>query len=191
MAMRSLSHYRLAGLDQEKHCDRSGKFDSQHQRRVPTPALSSADGSLLWTQSTDYVLPPSDWTPEFQPAIAPNGRVYFAGLGGTINWRDNIDSASGKTGQIAFYGLDKYAANKTKLNDTVFIDTPLTIDKNGNNLLSRLPGHRLESAEPERRHLLNIDANGNGTFVYRQAAAGRIPERRDEGRAEFGAGDQQ
>src|SRR5205085_1481511 len=68
-------------------------------------AYRGSDGTLLWKQSTDYVLPPSGWTPEFQPAIAPSGRVYFAGAGGTVYWRDNIDSPTGNTGQIAFYGL--------------------------------------------------------------------------------------
>jgi hypothetical protein len=133
-------------------------------------AYHGSDGTLLWVQSTDYVLPPSSWTPEFQPAIAPDGRLYYPGPGGTIYWRDNLDSASGHTGQLAFYGLANYTANKSALNSTVFIDTPLTIDKNGNIFF----GFQVTGSNPLnlKGGIARIDANGNGTFVTAAAAAG-------------------
>jgi hypothetical protein len=132
-------------------------------------AYRGSDGTLLWTQSTDYILPPSGWTPEMQPAIAPDGRVYFPGAGGTIYWRDNIDSATGNTGQIAFYGLSKYTANKTSLNSKVFVDTPLTIDAKGNVFF----GVQVTGTNPLslKGGIARIDSSGAGTFVTATAAA--------------------
>src|SRR5205814_1308782 len=132
-------------------------------------AYRGSDGTLLWKQSTNYVLPPSGWTPEFQPAIAPNGRVYFAGPGGTVYWRDNIDSPTGNTGQIAFYGLSKYTANKSALNSTVRIDTPITIDKSGNLFF----GVQVTGSNPLNLSggIARVSASGGGTFVSASRAA--------------------
>jgi hypothetical protein len=132
-------------------------------------AYRGSDGTLLWTQATDYILPPHSWTPEFQPAIAPNGRVYFPGPGGTIYWRDNLDSPTGSTGQIAFYGLSKYTANKSDLNSKVYIDTPLTIDKNGDAFF----GVQVTSTNAAnlKGGLARVDANGAGTFIAATTAA--------------------
>ena len=95
-------------------------------------AHRGSDGKVLWEQSSDYVLPPHTWTPEFGPAVDANGRVYMPGPGGTVYYRDDADSATGASGQIAFYGMSSYLANKADLNSTVFIDTPITIDSAGN-----------------------------------------------------------
>ena len=44
----------------------------------------------------------------FSSALAPNNRVYFAGNGGTIYYRDKVNSASAPAPtQLAFYGLAK------------------------------------------------------------------------------------
>jgi hypothetical protein len=132
-------------------------------------AYRGSDGTLLWKQSTDYVLPPSGWTPELQPAIGPDGKVYFAGPGGTVYWRDNIDSPIGNSGQLAFYGLSKYTANKSSLKSTVFIDTPITIDKSGNLFL----GMQVTGSNPLnlKGGIARISAAGAGTFVTASSAA--------------------
>jgi len=137
--------------------------------RIELRAYRGSDGTLLWTQPTDYILPPSGWTPEVQPALSPDGRVYFPGAGGTVYWRDNLDSASGNTGQIAFFGLGKYTANKTSLNSKVFIDTPLTIDAGGNVFFGvQVTG---TNALNLKGGIARIDAKGAGTFVTATSAA--------------------
>src|SRR5262249_40998418 len=45
-------------------------------------ALGGADGTLKWTipaGSINYVLPTSNWTPSYNIALTPNGRVYMPG----------------------------------------------------------------------------------------------------------------
>src|SRR5262249_32411315 len=36
------------------------------------------DGSLLWSATTDYVLPPHNRTPSYSPTLGSSGRLYFA-----------------------------------------------------------------------------------------------------------------
>ncbi len=131
-------------------------------------AHRGSDGKLLWKQSTDYVLPPSQWTPEFGPALTSSGRVYFAGPGGTVYWRDNVDSTTGATGQIAFYGLSKYLANKNALNSTVFIDTPITVNKAGDIFF----GIQVTADNPLhlKGGIVRISASGQSTYVAASAA---------------------
>src|SRR6059058_5006318 len=43
----------------------------------------ATDGSMLWSQSSDYILPPHGWTPSFSPTLAGN-RLYLPGAGGTV-----------------------------------------------------------------------------------------------------------
>src|SRR5262249_1848645 len=136
-------------------------------------AHSGRDGSLLWTQATDYILPSHDWTPSFPAVLTPGGRVYFAGQGGTVYFRDNADSPSGATGQIAFFGpLSNYRANRAAYDSTVFIDTPLTSDSQGNIYF----GFRVEGTSPlsigSQSGFARIDAHGNGTFVGATDATG-------------------
>src|SRR5262245_3063121 len=42
---------------------------------------SGVDGSLAWTEPTDYLLPPHGWTPSYSPVLTSGGRLYFAGAG--------------------------------------------------------------------------------------------------------------
>lgn len=95
-------------------------------------AHNATNGTLLWSAQTDYLLPPSHgWTPEFGPALGAK-RVYFPGQGGTVIYRDNPDGATGVEGRLAFYGLASYKANPSGFAGTVFINTSLTTDANGN-----------------------------------------------------------
>jgi hypothetical protein len=89
-------------------------------------------GALKWTQTTDYALPPHDWVPSFPLALTPKNRLYLAGPGGTVYYRDNPDATSGSaTGQIAFYGLNKYNADPATYQANVQINTPITVDRYG------------------------------------------------------------
>ena len=129
-------------------------------------AHNGRDGSMVWSQSTDYILPTHDWTPSFPAVLTPSGRVYFAGPGGTVYFRDNVNSPNGATGQIAFFGpLSTYLANRSAYDSTVFIDTPLTSDSHGDIFF----GFRVEGFSPlsigSQSGYARIDPNGNGTFI--------------------------
>ncbi len=96
-------------------------------------ARNGADGTLLWSQTTDYILPSHNWTPSYGPTLSVGNRIYFPGAGGTVYWRDAVDSPTATaSGQIAFYGLANYNANQTAFNNGISISTPLTADAAGN-----------------------------------------------------------
>ncbi len=96
-------------------------------------ARNGSDGSLLWSQTTDYVLPAHNWTPSYAPTLAIGNRIYYPGAGGTVFWRDAVDSASPTaSGQIAFYGLANYDASRAAYQSSIQISTPLTADVAGN-----------------------------------------------------------
>ena len=134
-------------------------------------ARSAKDGSLIWSEITDYILPPHNWTPSYSPTLAPNDRLYFAGAGGTVYFRDNLDGAQpAATGQLAFFGLSSYEANPASFDSTVFINTPLTADTTGNIYF----GFRTNGTAPLGLHsgIARIGADGAGTWVSAASASG-------------------
>ena len=65
---------------------------------VRIEARAGANGVLLWSADSDYVLRtpmPSAWTPSYGIALTPGNRLYFAGAGGKIFYRDDVDNPSG------------------------------------------------------------------------------------------------
>jgi hypothetical protein len=95
-------------------------------------AHGASDGSLIWMQASDYTLPAHNWVPSFGIALTPKNRLYFPGAGGTVYFRDTPDSATGTTGQLAFYGLANYQADPATFNSYVKINTPIVSDRYGN-----------------------------------------------------------
>src|SRR5436305_10671816 len=75
-------------------------------------ALAARDGSLIWSQASDYILPPHNWMPSFSPALTRGNRLYFPGAGGTVLYRDRVDSGRpSPSGRLGFFGLANYNAN--------------------------------------------------------------------------------
>ena len=138
-------------------------------------AHSGVDGSLLWQAASDYTLPTHNWIPSYSPAITPSGRLYMPGAGGTIYYRDNIDSASVTAPtQLAFYGNANYtAANQSILNTGVQICTPLTSDASGNVYF----GYRADGTNPLGLNLgsggvARIGADGSTTYMSATSVLG-------------------
>jgi hypothetical protein len=122
------------------------------------------NGVLKWMQSTDYALPPHNWTPSFSPTLTPKNRLYFPGGGGTVYYCDSPDSTNMPAlGQIAFYGLANYTANTNAYLGNVFIDTPITSDRYGNIFF----GFQVTGSTPMSltSGVARIDTSGNGTWI--------------------------
>ena len=133
-------------------------------------AHDGTDGTLIWSMTSDYVLPPHDWTPEFGPALTRSSTVYFPGAGGTVYYRQNADSPAGTQGQLTFYGMSNYQANPSAYNSAVMIDTPIVSDPAGDIYF----GFMVTGSTPLglRSGIARIDANGNGTWVPAAAVSG-------------------
>jgi len=135
-------------------------------------AHSGTTGALLWTQATDYTLPAHGWTPSYSPTIAPGNTLYYAGAGGTIYKRGNLDAPGAVTPtQLAFYGsggnaadLSGYLANQANFNANVAISTPITSDSAGNVYF----GYQVKDPSAVgglRSGLARIDSTGHATYV--------------------------
>ncbi len=134
-------------------------------------ALSGGDGSLLWKFDSDYSLPSHNWTPSYSPTLTSNGRVYMAGAGGTVYYRDNVDStAPTAPTQVAFYGNAAYNANKASYNSSIQISTPLTSDANGNVFF----GYKSSGANTlgVQSGIARIAADGTATYISASTATG-------------------
>jgi hypothetical protein len=131
---------------------------------------NGSDGSLEYSLSTDYSLPPHNWIPSFGPALTVRNRLYWAGAGGTVYYRDQPDSATGATGRIAFYGNSAYTSNPAAFNGSVYISTPLIADRYGSIFFGYI------ALGPNPANLMSgvarIDYTGTGSFITAVVAAG-------------------
>ncbi|HKX43361.1 MAG TPA: hypothetical protein VJO99_19535, partial [Burkholderiaceae bacterium] len=97
-------------------------------------ARAGGNGVVIWSATTDYVMPPHNWVPSYNLALTSANRVYAPGAGGKLLYRDNADSSSNSTGNwqtLVFYGASAYSAAPTPYDQTVFINTPITVDAQG------------------------------------------------------------
>jgi len=94
-------------------------------------ARRGLDGSLLWSQTTDYVAPDTGFTPGMYPVL-DHKWLIIPGGGGTILLRGTPDQPSGKLSRLAFYGIDNYKADPQAYQQNVQISTPITADSKGN-----------------------------------------------------------
>lgn len=141
-------------------------------------AFNGGTGAAIYSLSTDYTSPSSQWTVPYQPVLATNSietRLYYPGAGGTIYYVDGVDSAShGAPVQQVFYtSLANYQANASGFNSTVFIDTPITADTSGNIFFGfRVQGTAPSPLNTTQSGYARIDPNGIGTYVLAGNAAG-------------------
>ncbi len=132
-------------------------------------AVKGPTGDGIWKQKTDYVLPPYDWVPPLPAHLTGQNRLYFAGAGGTVLFRDSPDAKSGDSGRLAFYGIAKYRANKQAFDQNVMIDTPITADEQGNIYF----GFVVLGSNPAglESGIARMDSSGKGTWISASSAA--------------------
>ena len=142
--------------------------------------LNGSNGSSMYTLSSDYVQPSHNWILPYQPVLATNSvetRLYYPGAGGSVYYINNVDSVNhGAPVQQVFYtSLANYQANASAYNASVFINTPITADSNGNIFF----GFRVDGTNPAPAPLstvqsgfARIDPNGNAVYVLAGTAAG-------------------
>jgi hypothetical protein len=133
-------------------------------------AHSAATGAVIWSLKSNYQLPVHDWTPSFGPVLTERNRLYFAGGGGLIHYRDTPDQVAGATGWIAFYGKAAYLANPSGYQAAVRISTPLTADAAGDVYF----GFTASGAAPGglASGIARVAADGRGSWISASSAAG-------------------
>jgi len=134
-------------------------------------ARDGATGALKWTQATDYLMPPHNWVPSYSHTLTPQGRYYFAGAGGTVYYRDQVDTSGAVTPtQLAYYGLNNYSTDPNSYNSSVFINTPITSDSAGNIYF----GVQVTAANPLslQSGIVRITPSGVSTFASATTASG-------------------
>lgn len=140
-------------------------------------AFNGATGVRKYTLSTDYILPDHNWIPAYNPCIATGAfgtRLYYAGVGGTIWHVDNPDSNTpGAPVREVFYTtLAGYNANAAAYNSTIFVNTPITADANGNIFFGfRVQGNAPAPLNTTQSGYARIDSTGQGTYVLAGNAA--------------------
>ena len=140
-------------------------------------AFSGNNGTPKYVIPTDYILPAHVWVPTYNPCIVTGSfgtRMYYAGAGGTIWHIDNPDSNTpGTPVRDVFYtSLANYNANAAAYNNTVFVNSPLTVDGNGNIYFGfRVQGTAPAPLSTTQSGIARLDTNGNGTYVLAGTAA--------------------
>ena len=129
-----------------------------------------SDGTLLWTHPSDYVLPPHNWAPSFSPAIAqeqaldPGRRRYPRVADAHRRDHNAASTASRSTATTTTPRI------RSAYDSTVFINTPLTVDKRGNVFFGfMVTGNNPSGLESG---IARISNRGVGSWVTAAAASG-------------------
>jgi hypothetical protein len=131
-------------------------------------ARNGTTGTLIWKKNSGWLLPPHDWTPSFPAHLTAQNALVYAGPGGTVYLRKSPDSATGKTKQLAFYGLSNYKSDKSAYDANVMVDTPITADDAGDIYF----GFVVTGSTPANLSsgIARIAADGTGTWISAASA---------------------
>jgi len=131
---------------------------------------NGTNGALIWSAATDYAPPPHNWKPPYNLLLTAQGRLYAPGAGGRLLMRNDGDAANGTFAPQVFYGANQYNANPAAFDASVFINTPLTADAQGNLFF----GFQVTGTNPAGlvSGIARVTPNGTGTWVGVAAAAG-------------------
>ena len=132
-------------------------------------ARSGGNGGLIWSSTTDYQLPPHNWVPSYNLALTTANRLYAPGAGGRLLVKADADASGGALSAVVFYGAAAYSATPATYDATVFINTPLTLDAQGNVFF----GFKVTGANAAGlvSGIARVDANGNGIWTPAATAA--------------------
>lgn len=133
-------------------------------------ARAGATGELLWSVDSDYVMPAHRWTPSYNLTLTAGNRIYAPGAGGKVYYRDNADSATSTTQTAVFYGSGVYSASQAALDASVFINTPITADAQGNIYFGFIA--TAGNAAGLTSGIARIGADGKGSWVNVASTAG-------------------
>ena len=133
-------------------------------------ARNGANGTLIWSATSDYVLPAHNWVPSYNPVLTPANRLYTPGAGGKLLVRADADAATGTIGKAVFYGAAAYDAAPATFDATVFINTPITSDAAGNLYF----GFIVTGANPAglSSGIARLAADGSGRWMAASVASG-------------------
>ncbi|HWK35785.1 MAG TPA: hypothetical protein VNR91_05955, partial [Sphingomonas sp.] len=133
-------------------------------------ARAGASGALLWSATTDYAMPPRNWLPPYNLLLTQQGRLYAPGAGGKLLMRADANAATGAFVPHVFFGAAAYNANPTAFDGSVFINTPLTADAQGNIFF----GFVVTGANPAglTSGIARVAPDGTGSWISVAAAAG-------------------
>ena len=131
---------------------------------------SGGNGVQIWSLDSDYVAPPHNWMPSFNATITPDGRVVVPGAGGKLLVRDSADNASAATRTLVFYGTQAYATAPAAFDASVFVNTPVTSDAQGNLYF----GFAVTGSNPAGLSggIARVDPAGNGRWISAASASG-------------------
>ena len=129
-----------------------------------------ATGTLLWRTATDYLMPPRNWLPPYTLLLTEQGRLYAPGAGGKLLMRADAEADDGTFVPHVFFGATAYDADPAAFDASVFVNTPLTADDQGNVFF----GFVVIGANPAGlvSGIARVAPDGSGTWVGAAAAAG-------------------
>jgi len=132
-------------------------------------AHEGATGALLWQQNTGYEAPSAGFIPGLGAALSKN-RLFVPDIAGRLLVRANPDSTTGSIAHVYFYGQKNFAADPQVYRQNVQINTPLTMDSQGNIFF----GFLVLGTTPIglQSGLARIAADGTGTWVSATAISG-------------------
>jgi hypothetical protein len=133
-------------------------------------ARSGVNGGVIWSANTDYVVPAHNWVPSYNIALTTGNLLYAPGRGGKLWVKDDADAASGALRSVVFCCAAAYSASPAAFDASVFINTPLTVDAQGNVFF----GFQVTGANPAGlvSGIARIDASGAGSWTEAPTAAG-------------------
>lgn len=139
--------------------------------RFRVEARIGANGQMVWSLDSDYRLPPYNWVPAFNLAQAPDGPLLIPDSGGRVLLREDPDNATGVQRHAVFYGEAAYDAAPATYDASVFINTPLTTDSQGNVFFGFVVTGTNPTAGLTGGGIARIGADGSTSWVSAATAA--------------------